>query len=710
MDTGKGTNNVLYNATNKFSSVTGQSPSNTMVLIGVDVGGTFYPSLGIVNQYGNLIDIFTARSDPSATVSNILYFGEAGRFLGMDFKIHGTSDGNAGPRFVRNFMKDDGITQEAGDYLNQYSAVSIAQEIYTTDTTGGFFVWSVTNAALTLGNRGNASGFPTYRTEVQGTTLSNTGPNAITLASSNITTFLPSQSFLLTVTALPLGAGTTNITWIGVTRRWTNATSASEILTNLNGTTFAATNLYNAFTISNPPTGDLLISWVSPTSMLFKSYNGFPAPTLASAGGWATIVTNAVTNELQIVIDKSGVSTRASAGFTAGISSTAGTTNSGTAATAQTAPLLVFGSLNFPAITNTTLTVNRATNAVQAYTTNADFTVTFTGTPLDGARGEYRVWNTASTNINLGWPASWAEQTGAGVTTIPCTSNSLTRIDWAIQAGSNYVSYGGKDLFQVKFGSGVAAGQFLKIHSLSGGAGGTMELTNDSVTGASGIATNGGTGYNNSFINATFVQGSDATGAGLAAVSIKPGPSPMATNAFQIQFAASTAIGVAARSNGNFGININIPTDKLHVVGDSTLDGIAKAGSMNVVTQANVNTMVVTQNITYASADINPTGNATNFQADCTFAWRTCLMTNAVSVTGAVNIAAANLNRPWVCAFRNYSGGALRVRLAANIRRSGTNDVSVGNNQAAQVTLIPDGTGGVNETNLLGQIVLFDSP
>lgn len=137
---------------------------------------------------------------------------------------------------------------------------------------------------------------------------------------------------------------------------------------------------------------------------------------------------------------------------------------------------------------------------------------------------------------------------------------------------------------------------------------------------------------------------------------------------------------------------------------------IDSSSNVGIPATAGVNTLFVTNNIAYLSADINPTGNATNFQADFNFAWRTCLMTNAVSVTGGVNIAAANINKPWLLKCRNYSGSALRLRVAAAMRRSGTNDVSVANNQAADVLITPDGTGGVNETNLHAQITIYDSP
>jgi hypothetical protein len=126
--------------------------------------------------------------------------------------------------------------------------------------------------------------------------------------------------------------------------------------------------------------------------------------------------------------------------------------------------------------------------------------------------------------------------------------------------------------------------------------------------------------------------------------------------------------------------------------------------------QTNFNTATVTNNITYVSADIVASGNTTQFVADAAFAWRTVNMTAGVHITGVVNVAAANLNRPYYLRGRNHSGGALLASVDSGFRRSGTNFVSIANNQLVDWIITPDGTGGVNPTNFGVQIVPYPSP
>lgn len=127
-------------------------------------------------------------------------------------------------------------------------------------------------------------------------------------------------------------------------------------------------------------------------------------------------------------------------------------------------------------------------------------------------------------------------------------------------------------------------------------------------------------------------------------------------------------------------------------------------------TTINVATALVTNNITYVSTNMIPTGNATNFAGSYNNGWATYLMTNAFRLTGMVDVASANFNRPWIAKLRNLSGGALRVSADAGFRRAGTNDVSVANNQNCDVVVAPDGTGGLNPTNHTVQIIPYPSP
>jgi hypothetical protein len=91
----------------------------------------------------------------------------------------------------------------------------------------------------------------------------------------------------LTLTSLPLGGAGTNVTWNGVTREWTNSSTATTILTNLTSIAHAATNMFDAFT-AYPSADGIRLEWSSPTSFIFRSVGG----TLSASGGWCSIVTN----------------------------------------------------------------------------------------------------------------------------------------------------------------------------------------------------------------------------------------------------------------------------------------------------------------------------------------------------------------------------------------------------------------------------------
>src|SRR5215211_5067167 len=97
------------------------------------------------------------------------------------------------------------------------------------------------------------------------------------------------NTYTLTVTNLPLGAPTTNITASGVTRDWTNATTATTILTNLSSTRHATTNLFNAY--GNHGQLGVTLTWLTATQLTFRG-SGL---TLSAAGNWCSIVTNSST-------------------------------------------------------------------------------------------------------------------------------------------------------------------------------------------------------------------------------------------------------------------------------------------------------------------------------------------------------------------------------------------------------------------------------
>lgn len=177
-----------------------------------------------------------------------------------------------------------------------------------------------------------------------------------------------------------------------------------------------------------------------------------------------------------------------------------------------------------------------------------------------------------------------------------------------------------------------------------------------------------------------------------------------------VKFFTSGISNTWYRGSGNFTNEGDVYANNVRVGGIYSTNSSTNALNEYVGGELLAASAQITNNITYHSANLIPTGNATNFQADYTFAWRTILMTNAVRFTGVVNTAAANLGKAYIAKLKNTSGGALRVSVDAGFRRSGTNDVSVANNQNADVLITPDGTGGANPTNHTAQIILYDSP
>lgn len=440
----------------------------------------------------------------------------------------------------------------------------------------------------------------------------------------------------------------------------------------------------------------------------------------------------------------------------------AGETNMGNAALQVESPLRIMGSLVMPVTTNTVLTVNLATNAVQGYTTNADFAVTFTGTALNGARGEYRVWNTGDTNIILTWPASFSIQQAAGITSIPIRSNSLARIYWTVVGGSNFVEVANKDQYILNL-TNVTAGQvfkFLDAHTVSNGAddnsgsntalndigdstadgvvamagnrqsytstldgGVTTTITNSDADIAAATWLLEGAYRDNGDADAGFYKWTHNAGASIAesltstawalnvpgtnsstflnlgAVGLGSTLSVAGASTFAATAATTTTNSSTMLVSGNTGLGGTLTVS-------GAITGPA-AASFGAVSTPNV---LVSSNITYTTANMVPSGNVTNFAGDFTFGWRTYLMTNSFHLTGMVNVAAADLGKAWIVKMRNYSGGALIASVDSGFRRSGTNYVSVGNGQNCDIIVTPDGTGGVNPTNLTAQITVYNSP
>lgn len=147
------------------------------------------------------------------------------------------------------------------------------------------------------------------------------------------------------------------------------------------------------------------------------------------------------------------------------------------------------------------------------------------------------------------------------------------------------------------------------------------------------------------------------------------------------------------------------------VAGTQTIAGTKTFSAATTTLQTgNAMALLVTNNLTFVSTNMIPTGNATNFAGSYNNAWVTFTMTNAWRLTGMVDVAAANLGKPWICKLRNTNGATYRVSVDAGFRRAGTNNVAVATGQNADVVVSPDGTGGLDPTNHTVQIILYDSP
>lgn len=182
-----------------------------------------------------------------------------------------------------------------------------------------------------------------------------------------------------------------------------------------------------------------------------------------------------------------------------------GTTNIGPTATLQSAPLVISGAFALAPTTNTALTVNQSTNAYQLYVTNANFTVTFTGTPLNGTRGQFDVVNTGATNIVVTWPISWSVSGGAAVTSITAASNSITEVFWYSVGSSNRVRVASKEI--VENFLNPTAGQVVSFHDAN-------TKTNTTVAGTGDVTAASSFGTDNRIIR------SDGTGKGVQSSAI----------------------------------------------------------------------------------------------------------------------------------------------------------------------------------------------
>lgn len=94
-----------------------------------------------------------------------------------------------------------------------------------------------------------------------------------------------------------------SLTWKGVARIFTNATTPTTILTNLAGPKQTATNVFNAFG-QYLPAGGVTITWSSPTSMVFLATDGQLSVSGGGQPAWAYVTTNsaATTNYYALMV------------------------------------------------------------------------------------------------------------------------------------------------------------------------------------------------------------------------------------------------------------------------------------------------------------------------------------------------------------------------------------------------------------------------
>lgn len=165
---------------------------------------------------------------------------------------------------------------------------------------------------------------------------------------------------------------------------------------------------------------------------------------------------------------------------------TGGSAFRGTTATTNDSPAIFNGSINIPPVTNLTFSaINVATNPFVRVVTNADFTITFTGTALDGDRRIIEVINTATTNLITTIPSAKSRSFGGtATTTVSCFSNNAaTTLSFQRISGEWWLDVSGRDVFITDFGPNLAASQVLSVHAIGTASTPTI-MTNVAAGGA----------------------------------------------------------------------------------------------------------------------------------------------------------------------------------------------------------------------------------
>jgi hypothetical protein len=165
---------------------------------------------------------------------------------------------------------------------------------------------------------------------------------------------------------------------------------------------------------------------------------------------------------------------------------------------------------------------------------------------------------------------------------------------------------------------------------------------------------------------------------------------------------------------------VNI-TNWLHVTGpqtnDTTLftDSIINGSSITSSGQSDLQTVnmlsaAITNNITYNAPAFVLSGNSTQYAGNFDIGWNIIDLTNCLQVTGMVNVAAANKGKAWILTGRNLTSSNNVVSVSPSFQRAGTNFVTVPAAKRFRMTVFADGSGGVNETNMMADIQVYDSP
>lgn len=405
---------------------------------------------------------------------------------------------------------------------------------------------------------------------------------------------------------------------------------------------------------------------------------------------------------------------------------TAGVTNRSATATRQDAPLLINGGFSLvPTLIAAVGSVNQGTNAYQWWTTNADFTVLFGGTPVEGSRGQFDIKNTAATNITVTWPSSWSVAQQALITTFTASSNGITEVFWYYEGGSNRVRVATKEIIENFLNP--TAGQAVVFHDEN-------TKTNKTIAGSGDVTAASNFGTDNVALRADGT-GKGAQGSGITIDDSNNlgtpgglrGQTANITNTLNVAGATtltSSSNSTTALVSGNAGyggtVTVAGAVTNLSTYGaggaasfGSTVRAAGAASllaALTVAGTASVDTGLVTNNITYLSVNLDPITSSTNFTVDFSFGARHYVMTNAVWFNQVAQVPAANQWKGWGGIFINNSGGALRIGMDPLFKRSGTNNASVPNGARAKVLFESDLTGGTQLTNFLGQIILFDNP